>query len=142
MAILYQADLRPGEDAASLLEDHFAHAGSESQGDRAFVEALVYGVLRGIKEIDEALGAALQNWTVERLGCVERAILRLGVFELLRQPATPPKVAVDEAVRLAKTYAQEESAGLVNGVLDRIMNERRPQPPTPGTRPGALGGVE
>lgn len=142
MAILYQADLRPGEDPATLLDDHFAHADSESQGDRAFVETLVFGVLRGMKEIDEALGAALQNWTVERLGCVERAILRLGVFELLRQPATPPKVAVDEAVSLAKTYAQEESAGLVNGVLDRIMNERRPQPPAPGTRPGALGGVE
>ena len=72
------------------------------------------------ESLDRILGEHLEEWTVPRLGAVERALLRLGLYELLHQPDVPTAVVIDEAVELAKRFASEPSGGLINAVLDKV----------------------
>ena len=110
-------------DAAEALA-YQADDGEAPADVRAFAEQLVFGCLRHLDEVDAAVAAASSNWRLEDLGKVERAILRLGTYELLFERDTPVAVTVDEAVELAHTYAGEEPARFVNGVLGRIAGER------------------
>jgi N utilization substance protein B len=74
-------------------------------------------------ELDRAITEAAEGWTAERLGAVERNVLRIGVYEL-QSGSVPPEVAIAEAVALAKRYASDEAGRLVNGILGRIAKER------------------
>lgn len=85
-----------------------------------YAEQLVYGTLRNLDDIDAAISAASLNWRLEDIGKVERAVLRLGTFELLFEPDVPSAVAIDECIELSRTYAGDEAAPFVNGVLGRI----------------------
>ena len=80
-------------------------------------EALVSRIIPVVDELDEEISAAVEHWRFERVGAVERAILRLAFFEL-RGGKTPPKVVINEAVRLAHWFAGESAPSFVNGVLD------------------------
>ena len=71
-------------------------------------------------EIDAALRRALENWRLDRLSAMDRAVLRIGATELLFVEGIPPKVAIQEAIRLAEAYGGDESPGFVNGVLDAL----------------------
>ncbi|MBI5816785.1 MAG: transcription antitermination factor NusB [Nitrospinae bacterium] len=123
LAILYQADMLKEENAGRLLSEHFA--ANETEGaERDFVESLVLGATSHIDEIDAKLAAALVNWEVARLGFMDRAILRLGVYEILYDVTTPDPVAIDEAVELSKDYCDAESSALINATLDRISKEK------------------
>jgi N utilization substance protein B len=110
--LLYQWDLT-GEPLASLYEgdvDEFARETAEAVAERA-------------DELDREITAAAEGWTADRLGVVERNVLRIGVYEL-ETGAVPPEVAISEAVSLAKRYATEDAGRLVNGILGRIARER------------------
>jgi transcription antitermination protein NusB len=110
--LLYQWDLTR-EPLASLYEgevDEYARETAEAVAERA--EAL-----------DQEITAASEDWTADRLGVVERNVLRIGVHEL-ESGAVPPEVAISEAVTLAKRYASEDAGRLVNGILGRIARER------------------
>ena len=85
--------------------------------DRA--EALANGVVKAVDSLDSEAARASENWRLSRMAVVERNILRLGIFEL-RQAEVPPKVAIDEAVRLAHWFGGSRAPGFVNGVLDGI----------------------
>ncbi len=89
---------------------------------------LVEGTLGDLDRIDSLLGKASDNWSVERMPAVDRAILRLSVFELLSEPGTPTAVVIAEAVRIAKLFSTEKSGKFVNGVLGslavRIRSDR------------------
>jgi N utilization substance protein B len=74
-------------------------------------------------ELDRQITEAAEEWTADRLGAVERNVLRIAITEL-ESGRTPPEVAVDEAVGLAKRYASDEAGRLVNGILGRILRER------------------
>jgi N utilization substance protein B len=87
--------------------------------DRA--EELAAGVVSDIDAVDSELTQAVENWRMSRIAVVERNILRLGIHEL-RQGEIPPKVAIDEAVRLAHWFGGARSAGFVNGVLDGVAH--------------------
>jgi N utilization substance protein B len=109
--LLYQWDLT-GQELASLYEgepDAFARSLAEAVAERA--EAL-----------DLRISAASPEWPADRLGTVERNILRIGVYEL-EEETVPREVAINEAVVLAKRYATEDAARLVNGILARIARE-------------------
>jgi N utilization substance protein B len=109
--LLYQWDLT-GQELASLFEgepDAFARSLAEAVATRADV-------------LDERISAASPDWPADRLGTVERNILRVGVYEL-QEDTVPTEVAINEAVVLAKRYASEDAARLVNGVLARIARE-------------------
>ncbi|TCI56394.1 transcription antitermination factor NusB [Exiguobacterium sp. SH1S21] len=86
-----------------------------------FYEQLVVGTLEKKDEIDELLIENLKNWRLDRLGNVERTILRMATYELLYVETIPDKVTINEAVELAKSFADEEAAKLVNGVLGNII---------------------
>jgi len=121
---LYQVDLRGKDFLAEL--DAFLRDSSEDEEVRLFAEDLVKGLLEKQDAVDAAITGAAENWDVSRMAAVDRAILRLGVHELLNRPDVPPKVAIDEAIRLAKKFSTRESGAFVNGVMDKIMNAHLP----------------
>ena len=110
--ILYQWDIT-GEPLASLYEGEID----------PFTRDLVDGVAAAAEELDQRVTEAAVGWPAERLGTLERNVLRIGLFELDRGDVPAP-VAIDEAVRLAKRYASEDAARLVNGILGRLEKER------------------
>jgi N utilization substance protein B len=110
--LLYQWDLT-GNPLGSLYE-----------GDvDPYARELAEGVAARAEELDAMISAAAEDWPADRLGTVERNVLRIAVHEL-DAGLVPAEVAIDEAVRLAKRYATEEAAKLVNGILGRIARER------------------
>lgn len=94
---------------------------------RAFAERLVRGVAEHREEIDRRLADYLQNWSLHRMGGIERNVLRLGMFEMFFDSDAPPVVCINEAVDLAKYFSSTESGRFVNGILDRACKDvKRP----------------
>lgn len=92
---------------------------------RAFATDRVEGVARARAALDERIAAVSRKWRLDRMGLVERNVLRLGAFEILhRDGDVPRKVAINEAVELAKTFGAEGAGAFVNGLLDRIQGDR------------------
>lgn len=115
---LYAWDLRDGQPldrVALLLWDDLEVAPEE----RAFADALLRIIQAQGTELDGELGDVTTNWRIERLGAIERCVLRLAAAEL-SQGSTPPRVVLQEAVRLAERFGSEQSARFVNGVLDAL----------------------
>ena len=98
---------------------------------KAFAEARVRGVLRDRAVIDAELEPFLENWTLDRLGTVERNVLRLGAWEISRCREIPIPIAINEAVDLAKFYSDSQAGKFVNGVLDRYAKALGTRPFTP-----------
>lgn len=97
-----------------------------AQAVRRYATALVAGTIENMEFIDEAIRKVTDKWTLERIGSVERNILRFATQEMLFMPEVPPKVAINEAVEVAKKFGSEDSGRFVNGILDgvRRMFER------------------
>ncbi|MDQ8153518.1 MAG: transcription antitermination factor NusB [Gemmatimonadota bacterium] len=115
---LYAWDLRddqPLDRVAQLLWDDLIVAPEE----RAFADALLRIVQAQGTDLDAELGEVTTNWRIERLGAIERCVLRLAAAEL-SQGSTPPRVVLQEAVRLAERFGSAQSARFVNGVLDAL----------------------
>jgi N utilization substance protein B len=110
--LLYQWDLT-GQELASLYEGE----------PDAFARSLAEAVAARADDLDLRISAASPDWPADRLGTVERNILRIGVYEL-EEETVPREVAINEAVVLAKRYATEDAAKLVNGVLARVAREQ------------------
>lgn len=89
----------------------------------AYANALVRGAWESRGAIDERIADAARNWRVERMTVLDRTVLRLAVHELLAHPETPPKVVIDEAIDLARSYSGDEAAKFVNGVLDGVYRK-------------------
>ena len=81
------------------------------------------GVAEDTEKLDGTIRAASTNWRIERMARVDRNVLRLGAWELLRAADVPRAVVLDEAVELAKRFGSEDSGAFVNGVLDRIADD-------------------
>ena len=122
MDLLFEAEAR-GLSPAEVAEGRTALA--ESDQDVSALNPYTVAVARGVTQhaahIDELISSHLQGWTLERLPAVDRAILRVAVWELLHADDVPEPVAVDEAVELAKELSTDESPGFVNGVLGQVM---------------------
>jgi transcription antitermination protein NusB len=128
--VLFEADVR-GTEAVSLLAERLAEADPPVP---EYAVELVEGVTGRLADIDEVLGAHSEGWTVERMPPVDRAVLRLALYEMLWRDDVPDAVVIDEAVELAKSLSTDESPRFVNGVLGRILREqpapeRREPPP-------------
>ncbi len=124
--ILYAADVRQAP-VGDLLEAEAKRAAGEPQRQASWLYArdIVDGVQDHRAEIDDLITTHAQGWTLARMPAVDRAILRIGIWELLFNEEIPAAVAIDEAVELAKSYGTEDSSGFVNGVLDRIAQRLR-----------------
>lgn len=93
----------------------------KDEGLFEFAAALVRGVRLNREEMDELIGKAAENWSLERMAATDRNVLRLGAYEILHCD-TPDRVAINEAVELAKRFGTAQSAQFVNGILDRLMH--------------------
>ena len=120
--LLFEAEAR-GLTTAEVADTRIALA--EANTDVSVLNPYTVTVARGVTgntaHIDELITSHLQGWTLERLPAVDRAILRVAVWELLHADDVPEPVAVDEAVELAKELSTDESPGFVNGVLGQVM---------------------
>lgn len=119
LQMLFQWEI--GRQEPLRIEDGFWRIARAEKNTRNFANDLFEGVVKNFAELDAMVSAHTDNWRLERLALIDRAILRLGVHEL-RSGKTPRKVVVNEAVELAKTFSSEDAAGFVNGVLDSVLH--------------------
>lgn len=115
---LYQIDL-----IGASQEEAIASVTGDKEDGADYLHELVRGTLDNQREIDRTIIAYLRGWTLLRLSYVDRAILRLAVFEMLYRDDIPEKVAINEAVELAKIFSTDESAAFINGTLSSIMHK-------------------
>jgi len=116
--VLYQQDL-----LHLTREDALARAGGPELDE--YTARLVRGVGEHHEEIDAVLEKHVEGWSLQRLGVLERAILRLAAFELLWEPEVPSAVVIDEAVGSAKRFCSDEAGSLINGVLGSLAESVR-----------------
>ena len=123
---LYAAELRDGM-ATELLAETKTQVDDRQNQDEIFDFALelVTGVLTNQIEIDETISSMAQNWSIDRMPAVDRAILRLGIFEIAIA-GTEPAVAISEAVALANELSTDDSGTFVNGILAAVAATRKP----------------
>jgi N utilization substance protein B len=129
--MLYESDLR-GVDTADTLRDRLALADPPVND---FTVQLVEGARAHRGRIDEILTTYAEGWTIDRMPGVDRAVLRLAVYELLYRDDVPDAVVIDEAVELAKSLSTDESPRFVNGVLARVLRDRPTLVPDLEARP-------
>lgn len=125
MQSLYEWDFR-GKTTAEQLEATIRHNLEEfapSFDDHGFIRSLAKGVFTHKEDIDDAIRAFAPEWPLEQITIVDRNILRIGIFELKHNEEIPPKVAINEAIELAKTFGGESSGKFVNGVLGAIYKK-------------------
>ena len=119
--LLFQADVR-GDEPGVILAAEAKRAPSEPARETSWLYAreIVDGVIDHRDEIDEQITSAARDWKIERMPAVDRAILRIGIWEILYNDEVPAAVAIDEAVTLVKEFSSDESGPFVNGVLGRV----------------------
>jgi len=119
LQVLYQVEQNSGFKAADIRR----FIDRRVLGDDKLVEftlELISGVKEHQAEIDEMIRQVAENWRLDRMAAIDRNILRLGAFEMLFQPEVPAKVAINEALELAKRYSTAQSSRFVNGILDKV----------------------
>jgi N utilization substance protein B len=125
LQVLYQLEQNSGFKAADVrrfIERRLL--GDEKLVD--FTLGLISGVKEHQAEIDEMIRQVAENWRLDRMAAIDRNILRLGAFEMLFQPEVPAKVAINEALELAKRYSTAQSSRFVNGILDKVYQVKAP----------------
>lgn len=122
---LYEEDFRRElNDASFGLKDVLTRnigRYEETIDDKKFIEQLVKGVDSHQKKIDDAIRPVAPEWPIEQIARMDRVILRMGLYELMFEDGVPPKVAINEAVELAKAFGGENSSKFVNGVLGTVL---------------------
>ena len=145
LQVLYQVEQNPGvsrDEVHRFIERRLL----EDRKLCEFTEGLVDGVQEHQTQIDTMISQVAENWRLDRMAAIDRNILRLGAYEMLFRPEVPAKVAINEALELAKRYSTAQSSRFVNGILDRVLqyqvSEASPQPdleasqaPEPGAEP-------
>lgn len=145
MQTLYEWDFNGRDNSAvnSILEKNLQEFGP-GLDDQGFPRSLVNGVAEKIDKLDAIIEKAAPEWPISQIAMVDRNILRLGLYELLfgDYTAVPPKVAINEAIELAKSFGGESSGKFVNGVLGTVyreMGEPGKEHPRRGGTPGPDG---
>ena len=119
--ILFQADVR-GDEPATVLAAEAKRAANEParQASWLYAREIVDGVIDNQDAIDEQITTFAKDWTLARMPAVDRAVLRIGAWEILYNDEVPTAVAIDEAVELAKEFSTDDSGSFVHGVLARV----------------------
>jgi N utilization substance protein B len=122
LQVLYEDDLNPDHDPRAT--ERFIRRRLNNDAELVeFTRSLVNGVRRNRSELDQLLAQRAENWSLERMAVTDRNVLRLGAYEILFTD-TPGRVAINEAVELAKRFGARHSAQFVNGILDRFLQKR------------------
>ncbi len=122
--VLYQDDLNP--QGSPAIGDALIAERLKAEDLIALARQLVAGVRRNRQELDQWIEQTAANWSLHRMAATDRNVLRLGAYEIFHSD-TPPRVAIDEAVELAKRFGSANSAQFVNGILDNLMHRARQQ---------------
>jgi len=129
LKFLYQIELN-SEGFEDQIKDFLQRSSSQPEV-KDYMEGLVATIFRKKESIDGILEKCSDNWSLQRMTVIDRNILRIATCELMDRPDIPPKVAIDEAVEIAKKYGSEDSPDFINGVLDRVNKEVRGEPAKP-----------
>ena len=117
--LLFQLDLNPPKDLAEVFEWFWADRVADG-GARAFTEEIVTGVRDNSAEIDQLIAGLAEHWDINRMGVLDRNVIRMATYEMLHRSDIPPIVSINEAVDIAKYFSSRESGRFVNGILDRV----------------------
>ena len=123
LQVLYEDDLNPSRNPAVADEFVRRRLGNDD-GLIEFAKSLISGVRRNRLELDQMLTERADNWSLTRMAATDRNVLRLGAFEIL-YTETPARVAINEALELAKRFGAKQSAQFVNGILDRFVTDKK-----------------
>lgn len=129
LQFLYQVEFA-GERRAAEVAQFWRHFRKGNQTP-AYLLQLVEGVAAHLEELDGLISRYSEHWRLERMAAVDRNLLRLAAFELLYEPEIPPKVVINEAVELAKSYGGTDGHKYINGVLDKLAAVLRPHETRP-----------
>jgi N utilization substance protein B len=122
LQVLYEDDLNPGRNPA--VADEFVRRRLNGEPTLIqFAKSLISGVRRNRPELDQLLVERAANWSLSRMAATDRNVLRLGAFEIMFTE-TPARVAINEALELAKRFGSKQSAQFVNGILDRFLQDK------------------
>jgi transcription antitermination protein NusB len=124
LQFLYQLDVSEAADPVPYEEDFWARHPLDDD-TRARAGTLVTGTKANQREIDLLITQYTEHWDLERMAVVDRNILRVAIFELLWHEDVPAKVAINEAIEIAKKFGTRESSRFINGILDRVHKELR-----------------
>ena len=122
LQVLFALDVQQAKQAGLVAQEVFEEVAAQfemPEAAKVFAKELVCGVTEDSQQVDELLRSAARNWRLERMAVVDRNVLRLAAYELLRT-TTPVAVVIDEAVRMAKRFGDDPSSSFVNGVLDGV----------------------
>lgn len=120
MTILYQAFLYKNNNINYDINDII---NEQLEEKNKFIESIVFGVLDNIEKIDELANSFLENWNISRLGYTDQAILRMGIYEILKTN-TPDIACINEAIELSKEYSDDKVSKMINGVLDKVYHSK------------------
>ncbi len=127
LKILYQVEITH-RDLDLILVDYWKMEEVSDEEVMTYAKMVVTGVLKDYKVIDEKISQYATNWQLKRMAVIDRNVMRIGLFELQHTTDIPPKVAINEAVELAKKYGDLESSKFVNGILDKIHKKEIVEP--------------
>ncbi len=135
LQLLYQNEVS-GDSATVTLEQVESWPAKLSEAQVKYARQLFAGVLRRRDELDELLRPLLKNYRLERLNTVDLNVMRIAVYEMLHGEDVPPKVAINEAIELAREYSSDDAPAFVNGVLDAFrIRHLKPAEPDSGDPP-------
>lgn len=118
--MLFRAEFHNTEDMMEQIEAGAGEQETWSEKDAGYISEKCKGILNHIAEIDEAVNAVSEGWKTSRMGKVDLTLIRLAVYEMKFEEEIPTKVAINEAVELAKQYGTDDSPSFVNGVLAKL----------------------
>lgn len=121
LQFLFQRDFNHDDLAAELVE--FWEGKRPAPRAQSFTEEIIYGVESKRRDLDAMIGKYAEHWDVNRMGGVDRNVMRIALYEMTGRTDIPPVVSIDEAVEIAKMYSSNESGKFVNGVLDRALQD-------------------
>ncbi len=120
LQVLFQWDIHHG--TTEWLEGFWdQHAASPEC--RRFAQSLIDGVIQDVTALDGLIGRYAENWSISRMACIDRNVLRMAVYELLNLTEVPARVTLNEAIDIVKRFGDEQSGAFVNGILDRMLKE-------------------
>jgi N utilization substance protein B len=126
LRMLYQLETNSSNPELAL--ENYCNIFPYQQDVVDYAESLMLGVKKDKEIIDTYIQDASEHWKINRIAFVDKNILRIGIYEMLFSEDVPPKVAIDEAIELAKKYGNEDSGNFINGVLDRVFKDYYKEP--------------
>jgi len=122
---LYQWDFRDQQNDAvpTIIEQNMAEFGSGVEDEQDYIEKTINSIINNLSKIDKVIADYATNWPIEQITLIDRNILRIGIYELLLNDEIPAKVAINEAIEIAKAYGGQSSGKFINGVLGAIYKD-------------------